>query len=168
MCILYATPYNVDAIGFYFSSAGEFQDKVDKLRDHYGNPVEEFEIGYSDGDDPQLFEACGINQCNLATWFDDVESLDDHQKPALFYLCDANGYSLSDALDKLDDVCLYEGRLIDAASELFDECYAAEIPENLRFYIDYEAFARNCQLSGDMYEFELDGTTWTVTNASGV
>ena len=29
------------------------------------------------------------------------------------------------------------------AENLFDECYAHDIPENLRFYIDYEAFQRD-------------------------
>lgn len=29
------------------------------------------------------------------------------------------------------------------AQEMFDELYAHEIPENLRFYIDYEAFSRD-------------------------
>ncbi len=97
-----------------------------------------------------------------------MEDLDDHQKAALFYLTDCNGYSLSEALDKLDDVSMYEGDLIDAASQLFDDCYLAEVPEAVQPYIDYEAFANDCRLGGDMYEFRLDGTTWTVTNAGEV
>lgn len=168
MTKLYANPYNIDATGFYFESAEEFQDKADKLRDRFGDEVEEFELEYIDGDDGQLFRACGVNQCNLAVWFDDVESLDDWKKAALFYLTDCNGYKLTDALDKVDDVNMYEGDLIDAATELFDECYLSDVPEAVRNYIDYSAFARDCQLSGDMYEFRLDGTTWTVTNAGEV
>ena len=48
--------------------------------DRYGNLVEEFEIQFIDGDNAQLFEACGINQANLNRWFDDIEFLQDHEK----------------------------------------------------------------------------------------
>lgn len=168
MTILHANPYNLDASGFYFESVEEFTNKSEALRDRFGNPVEEFVIIFIEGDDPALFEACRIDQTNLDTWFDTIEDLQDYEKAALYYLRDCIGYSLSDALDKLDDVSLYEGRLIDAAEELFDECYLQDVPEAVRNYIDYAAFARDCELNGDMYEFDLNGTDWTVTNASGV
>jgi hypothetical protein len=168
MTILYAQPYNIDAQGFYFTSAEEFTNKAEALRDRFGNEVEEFELQYIDGEDGQLFEACKIYQGDLVTWFDDIESLGRQEKAQLFYLVDQGGYDLSDALDSVDDVCLSECCLIDAASELFDECYLPEVPEAVRNYIDYEAFARDCCLGGDMCEFRFDGTTWTVTNASGI
>jgi antirestriction protein len=34
------------------------------------------------------------------------------------------------------------------AQDLFDELYAHELPENLRYYIDYEAFSRDLFLDG--------------------
>jgi hypothetical protein len=168
MTILHASPYNPDARGFNFSTAEEFTVKQSALRDRFGSPVEEFSIEYLDGEDGQLFEACRIHQGNLSTWFDDIESLDRQEKAALFYLTDCAGYRLNEALEKLEDVCISECSLIDAASELFDDCYLSDVPEAVRNYIDYEAFARDCRLGGDMYEFELNGSTWTVTNASGV
>lgn len=164
----YAQPYSLDATGFFFTSLEDYKEKAEALRDHFGNAVEEFEIMFIDGDDSQLFSACGINQANMATWFDDVAVLDEKEKAALFYLVSVVGYSLSDAMDKIDEVCLYEGDLEDAAEELFNECYAHTIPENLRFYIDYKAFARDCEMGGDMAEFDYDGTTYTCTNASGI
>ena len=166
--VLFAAPYNIDARGFYFSSAEEFTDKADKLRDRWGNPVEEFELDYIEGDDGQLFHACGIDQTNLAVWFDDIESLQDNEKAALFYLIDCNGYALPGALECVQDVILTEGPLLEAATELFDECYLPEIPEACQNYIDYEAFANDCRLSGDMAEFRFQGETWTCTNAGEV
>jgi hypothetical protein len=77
-------------------------------------------------------------------------------------------YTLENALTKIDDVILYEGLLADAAEDLFDECYAHDIPENLRFYIDYAKFARDCEIGGDMCEFEFNNTTYTCTNAAGI
>lgn len=130
--------------------------------------IEEFSIEFIDGDDAQLFDSCGINQANLDTWFDEIELLDDREKAALFFLTNNLGYNLTDAMNKIDEVSLYQGELLDAATELFDECYAYQIPDNLRFYIDYEKFARDCELGGDMDEFEFGGQTWTCTNASSL
>jgi hypothetical protein len=168
MTILYAQPYNIDACGFNFASVHIFNAKVAKCFDAYGSAVEEFELQYLDGEDSQLFEACRIHQANLSTWFDDIESLDRQEKAQLFYLVDQGGYDLSDALERYDDVALFDGRLIDAATQLFDDCYLSEVPEAVRNYIDYDAFANDCRLGGDMCEFRFDGDTFTVTNPSEV
>ena len=127
-----------------------------------------FEIDFIDGDDAALFNACGINQANLNTWFDDIEPLSETEKAALYFLLSDLGYSLADALEKIDEVSLYSGKLLDAASELFDECYLHDMPEQIRYYVDYEKFARDCEISRDMIEFEHNGTTYTCTNAAGV
>ena len=48
----------------------------------------------------------------------------------------------------------------DYAEELFDECYASDIPENLRSYIDYKAFARDLRM--DYTPVTIGGVTyWT-------
>lgn len=91
MTALYANPYNIDVAGFYFNDADEFIEKSTNLTDRYGNLVEEFEIGFIDGDAAALFNACGINQANLMTWFDDIENLDDHEKINLYYLLNIAG-----------------------------------------------------------------------------
>jgi hypothetical protein len=168
MTILYAQPYSIDASGFQFTSADEYTAKQSALRDRFGAPVEEFELQYLDGEDSQLFDACRIHQANLATWFDDIESLDRQEKAQLFYLVDQGGYDLSDALERYDDVALFDGRLIDAATQLFDDCYLSEVPEAVRNYIDYDAFANDCRIGGDMCEFRFDGDAYTVTNSSEV
>jgi hypothetical protein len=164
----FAQPYDIDAQGFYFSELADYEEKALACKNRWGNPAEEFEIQFIDGDNGALFDACAINQANLKTWFDDVERLEDNEKAALFYLVSVNGFSVRDAMDKIEDVTLYTGHLEDAAEELFDECYAHEIPENLRNYIDYKAFANDCQQGGDMCEFEYEGETYTVTNANGI
>jgi hypothetical protein len=168
MTTLHATPYNIDATGFYFDSLLDYELKVANHVDSYGNLVEEFEIQFIDGDDAALFEVCGINQANLNIWFDDIEFLQDHEKIGLYYLVALAGYSLDQALEKLDEPSITEGNLRDAAEELFDECWLHEVPENIQLYIDYDKFARDCQYSGDMAEFEYAGVTYTCTNSSSV
>lgn len=166
MTILHATPYNIDAIGFYFTDAMDYETKATMHVDRFGNLVEEFEIQFIDGDDAELFAACAINQANLNTWFDEIEFLQDFEKASLFYLVGVAGYNLDQALSKLDEPSIIEANLRDAAEELFDECWLHEVPENIRFYIDYDKFARDCQLGGDMCEFEYANTTYTCTNTN--
>lgn len=170
-CIeFYAQPYNPDARGFYFSSEEDYEQKSSECLDAFGLPVEEFEIQFIDGSgqESDLFRAFGVNQANLGQFVAIIDDVPEYQLPALFYLCDVLGYSMEDAMKKLDDVTICSGRLEDAAEDLFDECYAHEIPENLRIYIDYARFARDCELGGDMSEFEFAGETFTCTNAACV
>lgn len=168
MTTLHATPYNLDAAGFYFESLEEYQTKSECHLDRYGNAVEEFEIQFIDGDDAALFEACAINQSNLNTWFDDVDTLSDSAKINLYFLVGCAGYAMGLGLDKLEEPCIAESSLKDAAAELFDEYWLHSIPENIRSYIDYDGFARDCEIGGDLTEFEYNNKTYTCTNASGV
>lgn len=168
MTTLHATPYNRDAAGFYFESAMDYEAKSTTHVDRYGNLVEEFEIQFIDGDDAQLFEVCGINQANLNTWFEDIEFLDDNEKVSLFFLVGCVGYTLEQSLEMLDEPNICEASLRDAAEELFDECWLYSVPESVRYYIDYDKFARDCEISSDMVEFEFAGKTYTCTNASAL
>jgi len=164
----FAQPYCLDAIGFFFTDFEDYTTKAESLRDSFGNAVEEFELQYIDGVDGQLFNALSIDQANIDTWFGGVVDMQVNEKAALFYLVSVVGYKLIDALDKIDDVCLYTGNLIEAATDLFEECYSSSIPEHLRNYIDFGGFARDCELSGDMCEFDFMGDTYTCTNAAGI
>lgn len=165
---LHATPYNIDAVGFYFTDIESYEKQASNHLDRFGNFVEEFSIQFIDGDDSELFGACSIDQSNLDVWFDEVEVLDGAEKVCLYYLVGLVGYSLSQALEKLDEPSFYLGDLKDAAIEIFDECYLHAVPESIQSYIDYDRFARDCELGGDMCEFEYAGETYTCTNANGL
>ena len=78
------------------------------------------------------------------------------------------GYTLDQALEKLDEPSIAEASLRNAAEELFDECWLSSVPENIHFYINYDKFARDCELGGDMVEFEYNNKTYTCTNASAL
>ena len=170
MSTFYAQPYTLDATGFFFDSLDQYEENVSACRDRFGNPIEEFELQFIDGDaeDAAAFAACRVSQANIQSWFEDVECLPTDEKTALFFLCDVLGSTPEDALRRLDDVCIYRGPLKDAAAEFFDEVHGEQIPARLRHYIDYEAFARDCEVGGDMTEFKFAGETFTCTNASAV
>ena len=159
----HAQPHDMDKRGFYFTNLEEYDAGVE------ASGAEEFELQFIEGDDAELFKACDINQANIGEWFDDVETLDYHEKVALFYLMDNNICSdMGEALRKVSDVSISECSLRDAAEELFDAVYLSDVPQHVRAYIDYEAFAHDCRLDGKMDEFSFNGTTYTCTNANGI
>jgi len=51
MTTFYAQPYDISAIGFYFESYEDYQEKVKKAINTYGQVVEEFEIQFIDGEE---------------------------------------------------------------------------------------------------------------------
>ena len=161
--IYHATPYDISAAGFYFSTYEEYLDKFASHRNEHGDPVEEYEIQFIDGENYRLFEAVRVNQANLKDWFNRFEDLDDHDAIKVIYLAEDVGYSLDGMLDRLDDVMLFEGTAIEYAESYLDDTgLLDQIPENLRYYFDTEAFARDLLLGGDIAEIETGGKTYVV------
>lgn len=67
---LHAQPYDLTAAGFYFSTTEEFDEQASKLTNDFGDPVEEFEIQFIDGEriDCELAKAIEINQGNVCSY----------------------------------------------------------------------------------------------------
>ncbi|WP_262694705.1 antirestriction protein ArdA [Kordiimonas aquimaris] len=159
----HATPYDISAAGFYFSTYDEYLDKSAKHRNDYGDPVEEYEIQFIDGENCKLFEALSVNQANLKQWFDDFEDLGGDDLIKATYLANDVGYSIDDILDRLDDIILFEGTALEySESYIEDTGLLNEIPENLRYYFDTESFARDLVLGGDICETEINGTNYII------
>jgi len=158
MTEFYAQPYSLDHTGFYFNSIDTYDAGMQKLN---ARGCEEVEIQFIDGDDHLVSLACAANihQGNVSLWFEELDDLDESEATQLFFLLDC-GYSLNDALERYEEVCLFEGTAKDYAYDLIDE--TTEIPENLRFYIDYEAIARDMKLNSEITEIRHD---LIVTNA---
>lgn len=153
--VYFAQPYNIDATGFYFSNLEEYEARAAGHLDRYGMPVEEYEIQFIDGENWRLFKALGITQATLATWFELFAELDpdedDYQKAV--YLAD-NGYATAEIPDRFDDLTIWHGSAEDYARELVEDCY--ELPEALRYYVDYAAVARDMRLNGEIDEVETE------------
>ena len=157
---IFANPYNTECKGFYFTTLDEYTAGMLRL---WAQGAEEVELDYCDGPHCELFNAAGIGQATISQWFDMLDTIENYQLPALYYLLDDRGETLTDALQQLDDVMVTEGTALDYATSYIDECGLLDsMPEQLRYYFDYEAFARDMVLNGDVTEFEYDGTTYTA------
>ena len=157
----HATPYDISATGFYFHDYEDYEAKAKNHRNEYGEVVEEFEIQLVAGDNYQLFNALGINQANLKTWFADFEDMKGTDVVGAIYLAEYLNVNMTDILDKLDDISFFEGRAKSYAEDyLTDSGLLDEVPESLKYYIDVDAFARDMLLAGDITEVDIMGATY--------
>jgi len=149
--VLYAQPYDISAQGFYFRSVEEYGRQAAGLKNDYGQPVEEFEIQFIDGEliDCELAEAIGINQANLKDVLRCVEKWDEWEKLLVTVAVEHCDHEFD------QDRCPYnykvdiheEDGLRDLAERLVDDGMYGDIPERLQFYIDYDAIARDLAVS---------------------
>lgn len=160
----HATPYDISATGFYFSTYEEYVEKAATHKNEYGDPVEEYEIQFIDGDNHQLFKALEVNQANLNQWFDDFEDLDTDDTNKATYLAEYSGYSdMNHILSNMEDVMLFEGTALEYAEEYIEDTgMLNDMPENLRYYFDTEAFASDMVLGGDVSVVEVNGSTYVA------
>ncbi len=161
--LLHAQPYDISATGFYFRSLEDYEQKSTNHKNDYGDEVEEYEIQFIDGDDLDcdLFKALSIHQGNFNHYFTACEDWDDDQKIKVIIAVDEAGYDFE--LENGDpddfDIDLYEqDTLRDLAEQFIEEGLFGEIPENIRFYLDYDAIARD--LGMDYTEIRLNGTNY--------
>lgn len=152
MTEFYAQPHSTEHTGFYFNSIDEFEAGMEKLNQ---KGCEEVEIQFIDGDDylADLANTAHIGQGDINTWFEDLEYLDESETIQLIFLLGL-GYSLNDAMERCEDVCLFNGSAKDYAYDLINE--TTEIPDNLRCYIDYDAIARDMKFNGEIFEINHD------------
>ena len=160
MTTLYAQPYNIDATGFYFESAEDYDTKAKGNFDRFGQFVEEYEIQFIDGEeiDCELAEALGLNQCNFAKFFDLVDEWEEHEKIRFIIAVGENGYVFDPNADSIDllDVDIYGvSSLKELAEQFVEDGLYGDIPESLQFYIDLDAITRD--LAVDYSETEIAG-----------
>lgn len=154
MTVLYAQPYDITALGFYFKTVEEYQEKASALRNDFGRPVEEFEIQFIDGEDIdcQLFKALNINQCNFNQFFDALEAWEVEDKVTTIIAVGECGYNFDFEKDDPQEfeIDLYElDGLYDLAEYFVEAGVYGEISKSLEPYIDYETIARDLGMDYD-------------------
>ena len=147
MTQLYAQPYDLSATGFYFETTEDYAIKSAALCNDYGDPVEEFEIQFIDGEeiDYDLAKAIGLNQANFAQFLSAVDDWDDGEKRAVIIAVGECGYTFEPDLDPAQfEVDIYENTTMrDLAEQFVEEGLFGEVPEAFQNYIDYDAIARD-------------------------
>lgn len=158
MCVtLFAQPYDISANGFYFDTVEQYEECAAKARNDFGQPVEEFEIQFIDGEalDCALATAWEINQVNFPAFLEAAAEWDDEVKRRFIIAVGECGYDAAGVADDPEAVDIdlyYLDSLTDLAEQFVEEGLFGDIPELLRFYIDYEAIARDLSVDYAMAE----------------
>ena len=160
MIRLYAQPYNIDASGFVFENEEEYEAKSRKNRGRFGNPVEECEIQFIDGDplDAEFARAFSLNQASFADFLRLADEWEDHEKTRFIIAVGECGYDFDPICGDIDqfDIDIYEVHSLKELAEQFvDDGLFGEVPTTISNYIDYEAIARD--LSVDYATAEIAG-----------
>ncbi|MEP1932151.1 MAG: antirestriction protein ArdA [Nisaea sp.] len=163
MTTLFAQPYDIAACGFYFESFEDYQQIAAKSINRYGEPVEEFEIQFIDGEDLNcaLAGAWNLSQANISSYFEAVEDWDDTDKIKAIIALDELGLTLDHIADDPDRMDIQISQIKDMrglAIEFVDEGLMGRIPEHLKTYLDYDAIARDLEM--DYSETEIAGETY--------
>ena len=116
--------------------------RIDALHEEY------FITDYETDVDIRISEYTSISELN--TIAEALEDLSDYEQEIVSVLL-GDGYSLEDALDKKDDCYIYyDCSTMEEVAERYAEetCLLDSIPENLRYYFDFEAFGRDLDCEG--------------------
>lgn len=169
LCLI---PYN-GAPPCYVSSADEYTAAMERYNDA---GTDEWETVVIDGDASScdlatLRTACETMQPDevfaLADW---LECAEDHERAAAHYLlrhC-SNGYRCAgDVIDGVEDVRLFQGSAEEYAEDFAESCGdVRDVPQFLRYHIDWGGVARDMEINGDIATFRYDDNEWVCCNAA--
>ena len=133
-------------------SAGDIQEEINQIlkSSPYAKQYDEIAEEWAIHDD----ELGGIRISEyegLDTVVSIVESLAQHGEAFAIYYNDVSDLEI--AITNFEEAYIGEyDSFLDYATETFDELYAHSIPDNLRIYIDYTAFARDLEAEGYFIE----------------
>ncbi|MFN3225425.1 MAG: hypothetical protein ACE360_04145 [Hyphomicrobiales bacterium] len=149
--LYFAQPYRPEAIGFYFTTLAEYENRVAANRDAFGQPIEEYELEAIHGPRWALFEALGTNQATIADWFDLLDAFDhDEDRYAVALYLAHEGYRIDELSCHWNGYKVYRGTAEQYAREMYDDCF--DRPEWMIRYLDFDRLGRDMVLGGDITE----------------
>ena len=135
--------------GFWVELPCDLDEALERLAASTGEEVDEMEVFINDFETDinglEISENSNISDLNDLA--ERLEALDEYDLEKLEAILEADGGSLENALDNIDDYTYYANMsLEDVAHEIVDECY--DLPDIAQRYFDYAAFARDLGFDG--------------------
>ena len=135
--------------GFWVELPCDLDEALERLAESTGEEVDEMEVFINDFETDinglEISENTNISDLNDLA--ERLEALDKYDLEKLEAILEADGGSLENALDNIDDYTYYANMsLEDVAYEIVDECY--DLPDIAQRYFDYKAFARDLGFDG--------------------
>ena len=137
--------------GFWVELPCNLDEVLERLAASTGEDVDEMEVFINDFETEisglEISENTDISDLNDIA--EQLESLDKYDLEKLEAILEADGESLENALDNMDDYIFYANQsLEDVASEMIDEGVFGDIPDSIINYIDISAIARDLGYDG--------------------
>lgn len=135
--------------GFWVELPCDLDEVLEKLSASTGEDIDDMEVFINDYETNinglEISENSNISDLNDLA--ERLETLDEYDLEKLEAILEADGGSLENALDDMDNYTFYAHMsLEDVAYELVEECY--DLPEFAQRYFDYAAFARDLGFDG--------------------
>ena len=137
--------------GFWVNLPCDLDETLEKLAKSTGEEVDEMEVFINDYetnvDGLEIGEHTDLETLNETA--EELESLDEYDIEKLQAILEADGGSLENALENMDDYIFYNGQsLEDVASEMVEDGVFGDIPDSIINYIDISAIARDLDYDG--------------------
>lgn len=137
--------------GFWVELPCNLDEVLERLAESTGEDVDEMEVFINDFETEinglEISENTDISDLNDIA--EQLETLDECDLEKLEAILEADGGSLENALDNIDDYIYYSNMsLEDVASEMIDEGVFGDIPDSIINYIDTSAIARDLGYDG--------------------
>lgn len=137
--------------GFWVNLPCDLEEVLEKLAKSTGEEVDEMEVFINDYDTDlnglEIGEHTDLETLNETA--EQLEALDEYDLEKLEAILEADGGSLENALENMDNYIFYNGQsLEDVASEMIEEGVFGDIPDSIINYIDISAIARDLDFDG--------------------
>lgn len=139
----------------YVESSEQLSDEIERIADGHEWAIHDSEGfgSWRHGENPDLETLCKV-----------AAALEEHEgsmRAALEIECDAER-----AVEMVEERYAGEYRSLEDWAESFldDTGALKEVPDSLRYYIDFEKWARDAELSGDIVTASVDGMVHVFWN----
>lgn len=161
---IFVTTYSLYNAGAQFKNGFTgFWITVENYEDNSGLINDSFNIQDPDQEDDHeymitdyenfpedLYSESGIDCEKIATWY----ALDDQDKEKVEAYTDLVSNDLSEAIDKLEEMYIFDGDRGDYAQEMTESC--DNVPDWLVGYVDWDSMGRDMACDGTMHEISHD------------
>lgn len=140
-----------DFTGFWITVA-EYADNSRLINDSFNiqDPDQEDDHEYMITDygnfPSELYSESGIDCDKINEWY----NLDDDDKEKIKAYTDLVSDDLSEAIEKKDEMYIFEGDRGDYAKETCEDC--GDVPEWLSGYVDWDSMGRDMACDGNIHE----------------
>ena len=136
-----------------------YEDVIEELKEiHEDNDLgDDLEVYCADWEDDDL-EICREHSDleELRETYEKYAELDDWERDIISYLTSVHSCDFNEAYEKKDDVIYYDyASFSDLAYDFVEKGLYGEVPDCIKYYLDYEHIGRDLEYDYDLYNGKI-------------